>query len=895
MIAGERTIARACRVHALLRRQLPVSFRHRHGSAMSAAFGEAAAEAWRTRGRFGLTALLIREAFDLAVAGARLRVDGYPTTSKKRRQSMWNVGADLRHALRLWRRWPSFTVVTVATLALGVGAATAIWTMADGVLFRPLPHSDPDELVWIAGTSRELEGSRLPMSWPNYADLRADESAGFEDLAVYAWPNRVTVVIGDGPEAMRMVSASGNTFALLGNRAALGRTLIESDSELTAPDVVVLSDAVWRTHFGADESVIGRTVQINGREREIIGVMPPRFAFPWAHIDLWTPLRVDPAEADRDTNYLTVIGRLAEGMTLEWARPRIDAAMARLAAAYPEDNAGKGVILTARQDAVIGDARPMMLILLAASALLLLLACANLANLMLARGAVRQRELAIRTALGAGRRRLVAQLVTETVALAVLGGLIGVLVARGIVSVLLALAPPSLPRQTDIVMDVRALTFAALATLLSGVLFGLLPALKTASSDPGSALREAGRGAGAGARHHGLRALVIAQLALAMVLVSGGGLLVRSLGLLMAVDPGFDAKGVYSFRVSPPTSRYAEMSHVHAFYDALLAEVGALPGVATVGATWGLPFTQDYASGRVTIEGQPLPRGSEANMVINPVRGDYFQTLDLRLVGGRLLNRGDSENASPVVLINETAARRFWPGEEAVGKRFRRGRADETDLPWITVVGVVEDAKRSGLDSEVAPEMYWNHVQAGDWARDLTVVVRAQRDPVSLASPLRALVLRIDPQLAVTDAMLLEDRISASFAEPRFRTVLLTAIAALALLLAVVGTYGVMAFVSAQRRQEIGVRMALGADTQRVLWTVLRDGLRLIAVAAALGLVGAALSARAIATLLFGVTPFDPLAHAIAMALLVGSALLACWLPALRASRVDPLETLRNT
>jgi predicted permease len=475
------------------------------------------------------------------------------------------------------------------------------------------------------------------------------------------------------------------------------------------------------------------------------------------------------------------------------------------------------------------------------------------------------------------------------------GGLIGVLVARAIVNVLLALAPPSLPRQTDIVMDVRALAFAAAATLLSGLLFGLLPALKTASSDPGSALREAGRGAGAGARHHGLRGLVIAQLALAMVLVSGGGLLVRSLGLLMAVDPGFDAHGVYTFRVSPPTSRYAEMSQVHAFYNALLAETAALPGVVSVGATWGLPFSRDYASGRITVEGRPLPRGSEANMVINPVRGDYFRTLDLSLVSGRLLNDVDSENASPVVLINETAAQRFWPGEDVVGKRFRRGRADETDLPWITVVGVVEDAKRSGLDSEVAPEMYWNHVQAGDWARDMTLVVRAQGDPLSLANPLRAIVSRIDPQLAVTDGMLLEDRIAATFAEPRFRTVLLTAIAALALLLAVVGTYGVMAFVNAQRRQEIGVRMALGANTQSVLWTVMRDGLRLIAIAAALGLLGAALSARAIATLLFGVTPFDPLAHATAVALLVGTALLACWLPAVRASRVDPLDTLRNT
>ena len=889
----------ACRLHSMLRRQLPAGFRRQHGDAMGTAFHDAAMAA-RERGLSALARVTLRESADVTLVAFRLRVAALRSartnvlaiSPSRKGPSMSNLANDLRHAVRLWRRQPGFTIVVVATLALGLAAATSIWTVADSVLFRPLPHEEPEQLVWIAGTSRELEGARLPLSLPNFVDLRMDGGTGFEDMAAYRWPLPSTVVLDAAPQSLRVVMATGNLFELLGNRAAHGRTFTEQDAVEDANDVVLLSDAVWRTHLGADTDAIGRTIRIDGQPYEIIGVMPPRFAFPWSNVDVWVPMSAAQAIQDRDTQYLTVIGRLAGGVSLDAARPRMEAAMGRLVAAYPADTAGKGVTLMPRHAAVIGDARPAMLALAGASLLLLLLACANIANLMLARGVVRQRELAVRAALGAGRGRLVGQLAIETLAIALLGGVLGVVIAHALVRVLVLLAPPSLPRLGEIVLDGRALAFAAAATLVSGLLFGLLPAIRAGAASTGSALRENIRGEGG--RHRGLRGLVVAQLALALVLTSGAGLLAWSFQRLLAVDPGFTAEGVYTFRVAPPPARYEEPARFHAFYDALFAGILALPGVESAGGTWSLPFSPDYASGRVTVEGRPLPEGSEPTVGIIPVRGDYFRTMEMELRAGRWLNDTDGADAPPVVLVNETAARRLWPGEDAVGKRFRRGRADETDLPWITVAGVVEDAKRARLDGDVMPEMYWNHVQAGDWARDLTVVVRATHDAAGLAGPLRETVTRLDPHLAITAATLLETRIADSVAEPRFRTVLLVAFAALALMLAMIGTYGVMAFVVAHRRHEIGVRMALGADSGSVLRSVLRDGLRLIGAATILGLAGTALAARALSGLLFGVQPLEPLPHALAVGLLALTALLACLLPARRAARVDPAQTLRN-
>lgn len=860
---------------------------------MAAAFEDAA----RETSPGSLPMLLARELVDLLVAGARMRrgvLRHSPLGPPERKRSpMKTVAGDVAHAIRMWRKAPAFAVVAVATLALGVGAATAIWTLADGVLFRPLPHERPEALVMVSGTSTEFENARLPLSWPNYVDLREAEGTGMEDLAAFAGPSSATVLLDDVPESLRAIHITANGFELLGNRALLGRALVPRDGESDAPPVVVVSESLWRTRFGASPQAIGALLDVGGTPHEIIGVMPAAFSFPTARIDLWLPLQATDAIPDRDTNYLQVIGRLAAGTSSATASARLGVVMDRLVDAYPADNAGKGIRLTPRRDVVIGDARPVMLMLLGAAGLLLLLACANLANLMLARGVVRGRELAVRTALGAHRGRLIGQLVTETLVLAVAGGLSGAVVARALVGALLAIAPTTLPRASEIALDGRALLFAALATLLCGLLFGLLPAWRTVTGDIAATLREGGRGTGAGGRQRGLRGLVVAQLALALVLVSGGALLTFSFQRLVAVDPGFDASGVYVFRVAPPSGRYEDPARVHAFYDALLGEVEAIPGVISVGATWALPFANDFASGRVSVEGRPLPAGQEPFLGIVPVRGDYFETLRLPLVTGRMLAPTDDADAPPVVLINQAAARSLWPGEDAVGKRFRRGRAEETDLPWITVVGVVGDVKQSDLAAETRPEMYWTHAQAGSWARDLNVVVRA-RDAAALAPAVRRAVSRVDPLLPITRSGLLADRISASVAEPRFRAILLAAFSLLALLLAAVGTYGVMAFVVAQRRREIGLRMALGADRGRVQRDVMGEGLRLTATAVVVGVAFALAGARLLRGLLFDVQPLDPRVHAAAVAVLVTSALIACWLPALRASRVDPLRTLKE-
>lgn len=893
MSGSRRSVRLAVGIHRVLTALLlPGWFRERSGRPMAADFEEEAV------GRSGLAVLrlIAAEAVDLAIAGVRVRRSGSESraSGSGRTMPLGDVGRDVLVAGRMWRKSPGFLAVTVATLALGVGAATAIWTLADGVLFRPLPHTRPSELMVVSGTTAEMPDSRFPVSWPNYVDLRAAPDNGFADMAASTGAGSPTVVIGETPEALRAGRVTANTFAVLGNEAVAGRAFGLADGEDGAPPVVVMSETLWRTRFGSDPGVVGSTLRVAGSPYEVVGVMPAAFAFPSPGLDLWLPLRPSDAIRDRDTNYLRVVGRLDRGVTMTEASARLRRAMARLVETYPEDNEGKAVRLTPLREVVIGDARPAMLLLLGASGLLLLLACANLANLLLARGAVRVREMAVRSALGARRARLVGQMVVETLVLAAVGGALGVLLARALVRVLLALAPANLPRAAEIALDGRAFLFAAFATLSCALLFGLAPAWRATKHDPSSSLREGVRGTGGGGRQRGLRLLVVAQLALALLLVSGGGLLAFSLHRLTSVDPGFDAQGVFVFRVAPPGAAYPGPEEVHAFYDRLLARVAAIPGVTTVGATWDLPFGDDLASGRVTVEGRPLPAGKEPVIGIVPVRGDYFATLRIPLVAGRPLAATDDATGPPVVLVNGAAARALWPGEDAVGKRFRRGRAEEVDLPWITVVGVVADTRASELSRPAEPRMYWTHAQSGAWARDLNILVRSSADAAALAAPVRRAVADVDPNLPITRAGLLADRITASVAEPRFRAILLAAFSVLALLLAVVGTYGVMAFVVAQRGHEIGVRIALGADPWSVSRSVLWEGLRLAGLAVALGLAATFAFSRLLGGLLFDVRPLDPRVHGAAAVVLVAASLAACWLPARRASRVDPLRALKD-
>jgi putative ABC transport system permease protein len=808
---------------------------------------------------------------------------------------MRSVVDDVRHGLRLWAKTPGFTTLAVMTLAVGIGCTAAIFTVVDDVVVRPLPHRDGDRLVNLFETTEQMDGVRLPVSYPNFLDWReAGAATGFEDMAAYSGRRTATVVVNGEPEALAVQPIGGNLLALLGNSPQLGRGIGVEDDAPGAPRVVLLSYAIWQSRFGADSGVLDRSLRLDGVEHRILGVMPGGFSFPSAGVDLWIPLGIDPSAAERDLRFLNVISRLPADRTLADAQLRMDAVMARVVDAWPAENAGGGVIVKPRKELVLGDVQPVLYALLGAVALLLVLACANLANLLLARATTRGREMAVRSALGARRGRMLAQLLAEYAVLAVLGGGLGLIVGWAGTEILVSLAPSSLPRRTEIGLDLRVVGFTAGITLLSAFLFGILPAVRTSRRDTGDALRDQGmRGIGGSGTHPLLSALVVAQLAIALVLLTGSGLLLNSFARLLAVDPGFEPDRVLTMRVAPPPQRYPDYAALDAFYQTVLDRARALPGVEAVGATWAVPFSSDWASGRVTAEGNPLPPGQESVIGIMPIRDDYFGVLRMPLIAGRLYGPQDAE-APNLLIINETAARILFPGEDnVVGKRLKRGRAAE-DVPWLSIIGVVGDIKRRDLDSNAEPEMYRLHSTA-QWARDMRITLRTTADPIALAPALRSLVRELDPELAVTEVAILSDLVGQSLDEERFRTILFAAFAAVALLLSLIGIYGVLAFVVARGTGEIGLRMALGADRARVLNEVLRSGARLIAFGLCIGLLIAALASRALETLLFDLQTLDPFTYTAVAATLAMTAFLACWIPARRAARVEPLTALRNS
>ena len=886
---GQRTHAFARRVYERLLRWLPADLRTAHGDEMRETFTERSVESAERAGVRGVLLHLAREALDVCKTGLGLRRARARGGERGRRRRLQGLGLDLRHAVRLWARRPGLTALALLVIALGIGATSAIFTVVDTVLFRPLPHREPERLVMIWQTMRSLNGARVPAAYPNIADWRGEASSGFADIAAYQFLPALTVVLNGDPESLSATRVTGNLFDVLGNGARIGRTIGPADDEGGAR-VTVLSHALWQSRFGGDVGVLGRAIRIEGESYEVVGVMAPGFVFPRA-VDFWIPLGDHPARSDRDTRFLSAIGRLAAGVTMTEAQRRLDDVMARLVQAWPE-NEGNGVLLQSRRDLVIGNARPAMQVLLGASALLLLLACASVANLLLARVSVRGDEIAVRGALGAERGRILVQLVAENVLLAMVGGLLGLLVAWAGTKLLVHVAPVSLPRRDAIALDARSVAFCSAMTLLTGFAFGLVPALRASARDAGDVLRQGLRGTASASRQRLLHGLVVIQIATAVVLLVGGGLLVRSFVGLSSVDPGFRAAGVFTMRVALPPDRY-DRPRVQQFFAGLVEAARTLPGVDAAGATWALPFSGDFASGRVTVEGDPRPTGEELTIGTIPIAGDYFETMGMRVRNGRTFTSADFTDSSYIAIINETAARMFWPDGAAVGRRFKRG-APEADVPWATVVGVVSDARRFGLASGVEPEIYWPHRLQTNWARQMSLVVRSSGDPLRLAAPLRRLVRDRDPGLAVTQTGLLSDFVAASVAEPRFRTALLAAFAAAALLLALAGIYGVMAFAVTQRTREIGVRMALGADRTRVLTAVLRQGALITGLGLGLGLSGAVFSTRALESLLFGVGRTDLFTYVAVTALLAMTAVVACWSPARRASRVEPVIAMRE-
>jgi len=806
---------------------------------------------------------------------------------------------DIRYALRMLAKNPGFTAVAVLTLALGVGANTAIFSVVHCVLLRPLPYKDPGTLVKVWG---KLEKTGIPRNWisdPEWWDLN-DANRVFSGLAAYGPADGANLMGGSG-EPVR-VAARGTTsglFPLLGVAATQGRILLPEDDQPGHQRVVVLSDAAWKTLFGADPGLIGKQIRMDAESYTVVGVLPAGFEFE-GRVDVWSPLALDRAHPDdRGNHNYEVLARLKPGVTLARASEEIRTFAAGLDRAYPADYAdqGFGMYLVPLQQEVVGDVRPALLLLFAAVGLVLLVACGNVANLLLARATAREKEMAVRAALGATRLRVARQLLTESVLLALAGGGLGLLLAYGAVDAIRSQAAQILPRVAEVQVDPAVLGFTFAVSLFTGLLFGMAPALHFSGRGVQGNLKEATRGSSAGAAHQRLRNIVVvAEVAFSLMLLIGAGLLVRSFDRLLRVSPGFQAGHVLTMQISLPETRYKEHSEIVTFYQRLLEGVRALPGVQAAGAVHNLPLSGSYFSGGVTIEDtaatgvrrDPKTHFASIEADRRPVTPGYFEAMQIPLLQGRLFTDADDSQAPPVAIVDADFARRFWPEQDPIGKRVSAGDSD-----WRTVVGVVGHVRHYALNVRGREQVYFPQTQSRFNIRAMFVAVRAAGDPAELASAIRRQAAQLDPEQPVYAVKTMDDLLGASVAEPRLNLILLGSFAGLALLLATVGIYGVLAYSVTQRTREIGIRLALGARPGDALLLVVRQGLLLALAGVAAGLAGSLAVARFLSALLFGVTPTDPLTYAAVSALLLGVALAACCVPARRAARVEPIVALR--
>jgi putative ABC transport system permease protein len=808
---------------------------------------------------------------------------------------------DLRYAGRLLARSPGFTLLAAATLALGVGASATIFTIVDAVLLRPLEYRQPERLTFISSQFPKLGFDRFWVAAPEYFEFRR-YNRSFADVGAYT-TDAVNVTGRDQPLRVHAAYLTATLFTTLGVPAERGTFFTPRQDLPHAEAVVVLGDGLWRRAFGADPAIVGRRVSVDGTPRTVVGVMPPGFDLASQHVEVWLPLALDPADPGfRGAHYLYLIGRLRPGASLAAARGDLEGMLARWSTEIPNAHTPNTTthrlqIVPLKED-LVGKSRPRMLLLSLMAAMMLVIACANVANLLLARAEARQKEIAVRTALGAGRGRLLGQFLTESVALAVLGGAFGLLLAFWGVRAIVAANPDSLPRVAEVHVGVRSLLFTLLAALATGVLFGLAPALHARSSAFFAVLKEGGQRSTAGAGRQLFRnVLVVLEVALAGALVITGGLLLRSFLALQKVDPGFRPQGVLSLQISLPDSLYPKPEQVTAFYARLLERLAGLPGVAAAAAMDGLPPKRDANGNDTVFESVPVdPKGPPHNVDYwQFATRDYLRVMGIPLVAGRWFNRGDALGAPGVVVINQAMARVFWPGKSPLGQRLRH---PFPKMPWVTIVGIVGDVKQGGLDQKAGSELYFPVEQSpastGGAPRSLYVVVRTAGDPLALAAPVEAELRRLDPSLAAADLRTLEQVIAAAEAAPRSNALVIGIFAVVALLLAAVGTYGVLSYRVELRTQEIGVRMALGARPADVLGMVLAQGGRLVALGLAGGILLAFAIRRWLASLLFGVTATDP-ATLVGVALLLALvALAACYVPARRATRVDPLLALRQ-
>ena len=800
---------------------------------------------------------------------------------------------DVVLAFRGLRRAPGFAAAALLTLALGIGSATAIFSVAYGVLLRPLPFSDPDRLVAVSINLAGAGTAYGSLSAPEYVDLsRWNRSFA----AVAAWTPRDRTLGGDGnPERIVAASATASLWDVLGVRAAAGRTFTAEEDVPGATPVVVLGDALWRRRFGGDPAVVGRTVQLDGVTRTVVGVLPPEVRVGGA--EAFTPMGLDPARLPgRGAHFIRVLGRLRATVSLAQARDDLAAFAARSLQENRDRYIGNGFTATARplREAWFGDARPTMTALLGTVLLLLLLAAVNVANLLLVRAEARQREMGVRVALGARRGRLVRQLLTESLILALLGALVGVPLAALGVRSLLAINPGVVPPGAEVAIDGGVLAAVVAVVALAALVAGVVPAQRAGAADVRTAI--ATGGAGGGTRGGRLRAALVAtEVALAAAMLVGAGLVGRSFQKLLAVDPGFAAEGALVMDVSLPGARYDTATKVVSFYDLALERLRAIPGVRAAAATASLPLSGGTTQWSVEIEGRPdSERDLETPFIVNGST-DLFRALGIAIVRGRALGAEDHAGSALVTVVSQAMAREFWPGQDAIGKRIR---LTGPDMPWVTVVGVARDVRPEALSEPPKPTYYLLTPQfarmTGFADQGATFVLRTPGDPAALTGAARAAIAAIDPELALNNVQTLEAVVTGSVARPRFAASVLGAFGLAALVLAVVGVYGVLSYAMTRRRRELAVRMALGARPGEVKRLVIGSGLRLAAAGVAVGLVAAAMGSRVLSALLYEVSPNDP-ATLLAVGLtLLGAAAAASWLPAWRATRVSPAEVLRG-
>jgi putative ABC transport system permease protein len=805
--------------------------------------------------------------------------------------SIWR---DLRYALRSLTRAPTFTVVAVLTLALGIGANTAIFSVVDGVLLRALPYDRPEELVTVWLDKSRRDGPvREWFTSQDLADYRAEPGL-FEEIGGWGGYGPTLTGLGE-PEVLTAATVTEGTFeGVFHARPFLGRGFLPEEDQPGAAGSVILSYSFWQERFGGDRSALGRSVVLDEQPHVVVGIMPEGFEPPFVpKAELWVPAQLDPAQCGRGCYSVRAVARLAPGVSLGVGRTRASALAARLADAYPNTNAKVGVAIFGLQEDMVRPAARALWILLGAVGFVLLIACTNVANLMLARGAARRAEFSVRVALGAGRAPIFRQLLTESATLAVLGGALGLVFAAWGTDLLLATAPVALPGFDQVGLDGRILAFTAAVTLGTGLLFGLLPAVRISRADLYAGVRSAAVGDAVGRRVRG--ALVVGQVAVALVLLVGAGLLMRSFQRLNTVELGFDPEGVLAVRLALPAQRFTEPAARIGYYNDLLESMESIPGVVSVGATTSIPLAGTDHDADFRIEHEPPPDPTQANVAwIRQVTRGYFRTIGLRLLEGRPFDAGDAAGAPRVVIVNASLARRYfdYPRRNPIGTRVTFGDPDAPDATWRTIVGIARDTRHFGIRDGTRPAMYFPYEQVPSTA--MTLVLRTEGDPAGLSADVRSAVTSVDPTLAASSIAPLGSWVEGALETDRFVTSLLGLFAALALVLAAVGLYGVVSYGVTRRMREMGIRLALGAGGVDVRRLVVNGGLRLTLLGIALGLAGSLFLTRVLEALLYDVSVTDPVTFVAMAGVLAAIALLASWLPARRASRADPVAVLRE-